>query len=68
MQSQPGERSMSASAPRRTDEFSAPPTLRSRRWVLRALPGAAVGMLALLALAGCGGNGDEEDDEGDEDD
>jgi hypothetical protein len=49
------------------DDYGATPASRSRRWVLRALPGAAVGMLTLLALTGCGGNGDE-DDEDDEDD
>jgi hypothetical protein len=47
------------------DDCGAAPTSRSRRWMLRALPGAAVGMLTLLALTGCGGNGDEEDDEDD---
>ena len=68
MQIQPGELSMSASAPHGMNESSEAPTPRSRRWVLRALPGAAVAMLTLLALAGCGGNGDEEEGEEDEDD
>ena len=49
------------------DDCGAAPTSRSRRWMLRALPGAAVGMLTLLALAGCGGNGDEEEDEEEDD-
>jgi hypothetical protein len=39
----------------------------SRRWLLRALPGAAIGLVALLGLTSCGGEGDE-DDEDDEDD
>ena len=39
----------------------------SRRWFLRALPGAAIGFVALLGLTGCGGEGGE-DDEGEEED
>ena len=39
----------------------------SRRWLLRALPGAAIGVVALLGLTGCGGEGGE-DDEGEEED
>ncbi len=41
----------------------------SRRWLLRALPGAAIGLVALLGLTSCGGEGgvggegDEEDDD-----
>ena len=38
----------------------------SRRWLLRALPGAAIGFAALLGLTSCGGEGDEGD-EGDDD-
>jgi hypothetical protein len=68
IQIQSGEASVAASAPHQMDDCGAAPTSRSRRWVLRVLPGAAVGMLTLLALTGCGGNGDEEDDEDDEDD
>ena len=37
-----------------------------RRWVLRSLAGAAVGLAALVGLAGCGG-GDEDDDDEDDD-
>jgi hypothetical protein len=37
----------------------------SRRWLLRALPGAAIGLVALLGLTSCGGEGGEGD-EGDE--
>jgi hypothetical protein len=36
----------------------------SRRWLLRALPGAAIGIMALLGLTGCGGeNGEDEEDD-----
>jgi hypothetical protein len=36
----------------------------SRRWLLRALPGAAIGIVALLGLTGCGGeNGEDEEDD-----
>ena len=38
----------------------------SRRWLLRALPGAAIGLVALLGLTSCGGEGGEGD-EGDDD-
>ena len=39
----------------------------SRRWLLRVLPGAAIGLVALLGLTSCGGEGGEGD-EGDEED
>ncbi len=41
----------------------------SRRWLLRALPGAAIGLVALLGLTSCGGEGGEggEGDEGEDD-
>ena len=42
------------------------PRSLSRRWLLRALPGAAIGLVALLGLTSCGGEGDEGD-EGDDD-
>ena len=36
----------------------------SRRWLLRALPGAAIGIVALHGLTGCGGeNGEDEEDD-----
>jgi hypothetical protein len=38
----------------------------SRRWLLRALPGAAIGLVALLGLTSCGGEGDEEDEDDDD--
>ena len=65
IQIQSGDASVAASTPHQMADCGAAPTSRSRRWVLRALPGAAVGMLTLLALTGCGGDGDEEDDEDD---
>ena len=37
----------------------------SRRWLLRALPGAAIGLVALLGLTSCGGEGDEDDEDDD---
>jgi hypothetical protein len=37
----------------------------SRRWLLRALPGAAIGLVALLGLTACGGEGDEDDEDDD---
>jgi hypothetical protein len=39
------------------------PRSLSRRWLLRALPGAAIGLVALLGLTSCGGEGDEGDDD-----
>jgi hypothetical protein len=42
------------------------PRSLSRRWLLRALPGAAIGLVALLGLTSCGGEGDEGE-EGDDD-
>ena len=65
IQIQSGEASVAAAAPHQMDDCGAAPPSCSRRWVLRAFPGAAVGMLTLLALAGGGGNGDEEEDEDD---
>jgi hypothetical protein len=38
----------------------------SRRWLLRALPGAAIGLVALLGLTSCGGEGDEDDEDDDD--
>ena len=37
----------------------------SRQWLLRALPGAAIGLLALLGLTSCGGEGEEGDEDDD---
>ena len=36
-----------------------------RRALLRMLPGAAIGSVALVALTSCGGDDDDEDDEDD---
>jgi hypothetical protein len=52
------------------ESSSLAPRSLSRRWLLRVLPGAAIGLLALLGLTSCGGDeGDEgdEDNEGDDD-
>jgi hypothetical protein len=35
----------------------------SRRRLLRALPGVAIGVVALLGLTSCGGEDDEEDED-----
>jgi hypothetical protein len=37
----------------------------SRQWFLRALPGAAIGLVVLLGLTNCGGEGDEGDEDDD---
>jgi hypothetical protein len=50
-----------------TDATSGPSSLAagsfSRRWLLRALPSAAIGLVALLGLTSCGGEGDEDEDD-----
>jgi hypothetical protein len=40
----------------------------SRRWLLRVLPGAAIGLVALLGLTSCGGEGGEGGDGDEEED
>ncbi len=50
------------------ESSSRAPRSLSRRWLLRALPGAALGLVALLGLTSCGGEGgesDEDDEDGD---
>jgi hypothetical protein len=37
----------------------------SRRWLLRALPGAVIGLVALLGITSCGGEGGEGEEEDD---
>ena len=37
-----------------------------RRWVLRVVTGAAVGVVTLVGLVACGGEGDEEEEEEDD--
>ena len=37
----------------------------SRRRLLRALPGVAIGLVALLGLTGCGGEDDDDDEDDD---
>ena len=39
------------------------PVSVSRRWLLGALPGVAIGVVALIGLTSCGGEDDEEDDD-----
>jgi hypothetical protein len=50
-----------------TDAVSAAPgptpVSASRRWLLGALPGVAIGVVALIGLTSCGGEDDEEDDD-----
>ena len=46
-----------APASGRTAEFV------SRRWLLRALPGVAIGVVALVGLTSCGGEGDEDEED-----
>ena len=43
------------------------PVSVSRRWLLGALPGVAIGVVALIGLTSCGGGDDEEDEEDDDD-
>ena len=45
--------------------LSDPTASVSRRWLLRALPGAAIGVVALVGLTSCGGEDDEEDEDDD---
>ena len=42
------------------------PPAASRRRVLEALAGVALGVVALVGLAGCGGDDEDDDDEGDD--
>ncbi len=44
------------------------PRSLSRQWLLRALPGAAIGLGALLGLTSCGGEGGEGDEDGEDGD
>jgi hypothetical protein len=49
-----------------SDEPDLAPGMVPRRWVLRAVMGAAVGIVTLVGLAACGGEGDEEEEEEDD--
>jgi hypothetical protein len=51
-----------------SDEPSLAPGMVPRRWVLRVVTGAAVGVVTLVGLAACGGEGGEGDEEEEEDD
>ena len=37
----------------------------TRRGLMRALPGVAIGVVALVVLSACGGEGDDDDDDDD---
>lgn len=39
-----------------------------RRWLLRALTAATVGVGTIVGLTGCGGEGEEDEEDEDEDD
>ena len=51
-----------------SDESEITPATIPRRWLLRALTAATVGVGTLVGLAGCGGNGGEDEEEDEEED